>query len=31
MNLPLTGYTVLDLSQVIAGPETAMLLGELGA
>ncbi len=31
MNLPLAGYTVLDLSQVIAGPETAMLLGELGA
>src|SRR2546423_2734688 len=31
MTPPLEGYTVLDLSQVIAGPETAMLLGELGA
>jgi crotonobetainyl-CoA:carnitine CoA-transferase CaiB-like acyl-CoA transferase len=27
----LKGYVVLDLSQVIAGPETGMLLGELGA
>lgn len=31
MDLPLQGYTVLDLSQVIAGPETAMVLGEMGA
>jgi crotonobetainyl-CoA:carnitine CoA-transferase CaiB-like acyl-CoA transferase len=31
MEAPLHGLVVLDLSQVIAGPETAMLLGELGA
>lgn len=31
MQLPLRDVVVLDLSQVIAGPETGMLLGELGA
>ncbi|MCA1645007.1 MAG: CoA transferase [Chloroflexi bacterium] len=29
--LPLRDFIVLDLSQIIAGPETAMLLGDLGA
>ena len=30
-NKPLSGYTVLDLSNVIAGPACGRLLGELGA
>jgi crotonobetainyl-CoA:carnitine CoA-transferase CaiB-like acyl-CoA transferase len=30
-SLPLSGITVIDCGQVIAGPTVAMLLGDFGA